>query len=188
MILRTEVTDAALFLYPEFVAKANSLDTPGKGFKLTPSSQRPGSTVESVVMSKTTAECVVNAIDCAVATLSEDCQAIVSVKYGWCYEGDRLVTSEPMGTNQTYEILHKMGVYNWCDSYYKNDLAEIRKRVGNYLESLGPVLNMAFNAMPKRRKKARKVTDEEFAKVKAYLEERKVKFNPNGDDLEPKGT
>jgi len=178
MKLRVEVTDAALFLYPEFVQKVNSLETPGKGISLTPPSGRPGSTVENIVMSRSTAQKVVDAIDRAVGTLTREQQMIVNVKYGWRWEGDRLVVSEPVGTNQTFDLLCKMDVYHWCESYFKNDLAEVRKRVGDYLDRLGGELFAGFAMMPKRRKKARKVSDEEFAAIKLYLESKGVKFNP----------
>ena len=188
MTLRVEVTDAALFLYPEFVQKANALETPGKGISLTPPTGRPGSTVENIVMSRSTAQKIVEAIDCAVATLTREQGMIVNLKFGWRWEGDRLVVSEPCGTNQTFDLLCKMDVYHWCESYFKNDLAEIRKRVGDYLERLGRDLFAAFGMMPKRRKKARKVTDEEFAEIKLYLESKGVKFTPNGASDETKPT
>jgi len=173
--LRVDVTDAALFLYPEFVLLSKSLSAPGKGFSLTPpSSKTPGSAVENVVMSKTTAERVVDAIDCAIATLTESERMILHLKYGWHYEVDRLVITPPVGTMQVYDILHKSGEYRWSESTFKCDLAEIRKRVGDYLDSLGPTLKVAFAAMPKRKKRVRKLTDEEFEKVRVWLEERQL--------------
>lgn len=169
------MTDAALFLYPEFVLLSKSLSAPGKGFSLTPpSSKTPGSAVENVVMSKTTAERVVDAIDCAIATLTESERMILHLKYGWHYEVDRLVITPPVGTMQVYDILHKSGEYRWSESTFKCDLAEIRKRVGDYLDSLGPTLKVAFAAMPKRKKRVRKLTDEEFEKVRVWLEERQL--------------
>jgi hypothetical protein len=182
MRLRVEVTDAALFLYPEFVQKANALETPGKGISLTPPSGRPGSTVENIVMSRSTAQKVVEAIDCALATLDEECKAIVAIKFGWRWENDRLVVAEPVGTKQTFDVLCKMDMFHWCERYYYERLEELRKRVGDYLESLGSALFAAFGMMPKRRRKIRKITDEEFKEVKKYLEDRKVKFAVKPDE------
>lgn len=178
MPLKVEITDAALFLYPEFVLSSKSLFMPGKGFKLTPSSRKPSSTVENIVMSKTTAQSVVEAIDKAIETLSDECRAIITVKYGWHWEGEHLIVTEPMGTKQTYAVLHKLGEFNWCESYFKRDLQEIRDVVGKHLDELGSVLRQAFGAMPKRRKKARKVSDEEFEKIRQYLSDKGVNFTP----------
>ena len=174
MQLNPKVTDAALFHYPDFVAKSQTLTVAGKGLSLTPRNSKPGSSVENIVMTKSTAQNVVEAIDCAMATLDRDHRMIIEVKYAWHYEGDRLIVSEPLPMKLVYQQLLKQG-YRWSDRTMYDDLAEIRDRVGRYLDSLGSELLAGFGMMPKR-KRTRKVTDEEFGVAVDYLKARKVEF------------
>lgn len=182
-MIKIETVDAALFLYPEFVAKARSLETAGKGMSpIPPSTNRPGSTVEKIVMDRQNAQNVVDAIDSAIATLDDDLRAILTVKYGWRWDNDRLIISEPVGTKQTFDLLCQMDAFHWCESYYYDALEELRKRVGAYLDSLGRLLYAAFGMMPRKRKKARKVSDEEFKEIEEYLKKKRVNFTANRDE------
>jgi hypothetical protein len=61
-------------------------------------------------------------------------------------------------------------------------LEELRKRVGAYLDSLGRLLYAAFGMMPRKRKKARKVSDEEFKEIEEYLKKKRVNFTANRDE------
>lgn len=174
--LKVETVDAALFMYPDFVAKATTPESQSKGIvEFFPRSGPPGSPVERLAFKTSQALLVVEAIQAAFKTLGDFERRLVGVKYGWHYEDGKLKTTPPVSSEDACRILCKE---HWSRDKFYDSLRKIRATFGAYLESLGESVYGAFREVDPG--KPKRIDEKQFQKVKEFLEKQGVNF-PSGN-------
>ncbi len=165
-----KAVDWLLFNYPEFVVHAKTTDNEQRGMtEFLPRVNRPKSPIERVVISRGFMQEVAQQIEVAVRALDEYQQQIVFVKYGWHWEGDRVVLTPPMRTTDTYAVLVERG-FHWSKEKFYDELRAVREIVKKYMHALSrTTLREVSNMMPRRRVK-RRVTDEQFETIVGYIQ------------------
>jgi hypothetical protein len=112
---------------------------------------------------------VVEVMDAAFNSLDEYQREIVNTKYGWRWVNGILELPPSHKTLETFKILEAQGFSRGEATFYRN-LCEIRETVKAYINGLDPsILKQVSGMMPGKAKKVRKISDDEFGKVKSFL-------------------